>query len=231
MPYIYQEDRNEYKDDLDCLCNTLEQENYPAGHVTYILYMIVARWFKYNPCYNTIAAIRGCLIGTMTEFDRRFANMYEQKKINENGDVDLEYPDFGVMEGIDPDCDEECCRPWIPDPDEDEDEDDCQQSEMSDECQQKDMQRRKDSYNAGDEDAYVGQCVHLDHRSPFHLCEECNEMPVIIHPCLGDDESLHCDKCKVRKLARDEADYFRVDGDCDCEFASCEHGIDTRGGA
>jgi hypothetical protein len=32
------------------------------------------------------------LIGTLAEFDRRIAAPYEDKKIKENGDVDLSYP-------------------------------------------------------------------------------------------------------------------------------------------
>ena len=69
----------------------MEEEGYPSGHVTYVLFMIVARWFKHHPKYDTIASIRGCLIGTLNEFDTRYAAPYERDKINENGDVDLEY--------------------------------------------------------------------------------------------------------------------------------------------
>jgi hypothetical protein len=90
MPYITQDDRKKYDPELDTLTSSIEVEGHISGHVTYILYMIVARWFKEYPCYNTIAKIRGCLIGTLAEFDRRIAAPYEDKKIKENGDVDLE---------------------------------------------------------------------------------------------------------------------------------------------
>ncbi len=91
MPYISQEDRNTYDDRLDDLCFALEEEGYQEGHVTYVLYKIVARWFKYQPGYKAIARIRGVLWGTTAEFDRRVAAPYEDEKIKENGDVDLEY--------------------------------------------------------------------------------------------------------------------------------------------
>lgn len=91
MPYITKEDREQYTEKLDDLCFTLEEHGYTEGHVTYVLYMIVARWFKHIPKYKSIARIRGVLTGTMTEFDRRIAAPYEDQKIKENGDVHLDY--------------------------------------------------------------------------------------------------------------------------------------------
>jgi hypothetical protein len=91
MPYIKKEDRENYDERLDDLCFALEEHGYPEGAVTYVLYMIVARWFKNQPGYTAISKIRGCLMGTLSEFDRRYAFEYEKDKINENGDVDLEY--------------------------------------------------------------------------------------------------------------------------------------------
>ena len=90
MPYITQDDRKLYDERLDDLCFTLEEEGHVSGAITYVLYKIVARWFKAEPNYNTIAKIRGCLIGTLAEFDRRIAAPYEDQKIRANGDVDLE---------------------------------------------------------------------------------------------------------------------------------------------
>lgn len=95
MPYIKDDEREEYKNPLDDLCSNLDEQGWNAGAVTYVLYMIVCRWFKARPKYSTIAHIRGCLMGTLSEFDRRHAFMYEQQKINVNGDVDLEY---GLLE-------------------------------------------------------------------------------------------------------------------------------------
>lgn len=91
MPYITKDDREEYRNPLDDLCYNLDEQGWSAGAVTYVLYVIVARWFKARPKYDTIAHIRGCLMGTLSEVDRRFFFPYEDKKITQNGDVDLEY--------------------------------------------------------------------------------------------------------------------------------------------
>jgi hypothetical protein len=58
-----------------------------VGHVTYVIYRLLVGWFKRKPCYATICAIRGIMIGTLAEFDRREAGPYEDAKIEENGDV------------------------------------------------------------------------------------------------------------------------------------------------
>lgn len=91
MPYITQEDRKQYDDRLDDLCFALDEDGYNPGAVTYVMYKLVARWFCKYPSYRTIAHIRGVLIGTMTEFDRRKAAPYEDTKLNDNGDVDTDY--------------------------------------------------------------------------------------------------------------------------------------------
>ena len=91
MPYIKQEDRELYDERLDALCFALGEDGYNPSAVTYVLYKLVARWFFKYPSYRTIALIRGVMVGVITEFDRRIAAPYENAKINENGDVDLEY--------------------------------------------------------------------------------------------------------------------------------------------
>jgi hypothetical protein len=91
MPYITQDDRQEYNGATDELGLILDEHGYKPGHVTYVLFMILARWFKNDPCYNTIASIRGCLAGLLSELDRRYFFPYEDKKIKENGDVDLTF--------------------------------------------------------------------------------------------------------------------------------------------
>ncbi|KKL64712.1 hypothetical protein LCGC14_2162250 [marine sediment metagenome] len=90
MPYIKKEDQKLYDGRLDDLCFALEEQGYIDGHVTYVLFKIMARWFFNSPAYSTIASIRGCLAGTLSEFDRKHGFPYEDKKIRENGNVDLE---------------------------------------------------------------------------------------------------------------------------------------------
>jgi hypothetical protein len=105
MPYIFQDDRQQYDADLDALDEGLDEYGYVSGHVTYVLYKLMARWFEKQPSYSTICKIRGCLIGTLAEFDRRIAAPYEDKKIKENGDVDLAHKDTGMIEMCgEPEC-------------------------------------------------------------------------------------------------------------------------------
>ena len=89
MPYIKKEDRKLYDARLDDLCFALEEQGYIDGHVTYVLFKIMVRWFFNSPAYSTIASIRGCLAGTLSELDRRYFFPYEDKKIIKNGDVDV----------------------------------------------------------------------------------------------------------------------------------------------
>jgi hypothetical protein len=108
MPYIVPDDRKQYDADLDAIDEGLDEYGYISGHVTYVLYKILARWWKKNPCYDTIAHIRGVLIGTLSELDRRYFWPYEIDKMNENSDVDLEHKDTNIITMA---CDEfECQR-------------------------------------------------------------------------------------------------------------------------
>jgi hypothetical protein len=94
MPYIKQEDRDKYDEWLNALIVDLRESGWPPGDVTYILYRLMCRWFMDKPMYQTICEVRGVLAGVLSEFDRRFAFPYEDRKILENGDVDLEVPDL-----------------------------------------------------------------------------------------------------------------------------------------
>ena len=115
MPYIAQDDRKGYDMELNTLNDTIEEQGHVSGHVTYILYMIVARWFQLEPSYNTIAKIRGCLIGTLAEFDRRIAAPYEDKKIKENGDVNLELTTTVWADAVF--CGDDACEKCLPESD------------------------------------------------------------------------------------------------------------------
>ncbi len=106
MPYIKQEDRDNYEAFLIAHIQDLEEEGFPVGDVTYSVYKIVGHWFLSNPGYAAIADIRGMLAGVLSEFDRRLAFPYEDKKIRENGDVDLTMPTLeGYITEVDEGCD------------------------------------------------------------------------------------------------------------------------------
>lgn len=97
MPYIKQENRDEYDEYLDGHIEDLKEHGFPKGDVTYCVYKMVGHWFLSDPGYDAIADIRGMLAGVLSEFDRRLAFPYEDKKIEENGDVDFTRP---MIEGL-----------------------------------------------------------------------------------------------------------------------------------
>ena len=100
MPYIKKKDRKLYDERLDNLCFALEEQSYVGGHVTYVLFKLLARWFFHSPSYNSIMNIRGCLAGTLSELDRRYFFPYEDKKIRKNGDIEasLKIPQTGRLQ-------------------------------------------------------------------------------------------------------------------------------------
>jgi len=90
MPYIKQHLRNQYDPYINDIAYALERNEWNVGDVTYVIYMIIVNWFLSNKRYSTIASIRGMLDGCRSEFDRQFAFPYEDEKIKENGDVEVE---------------------------------------------------------------------------------------------------------------------------------------------
>lgn len=105
MPYIKQGKRQNY----DALINELSYMlkvygDNTCGDVTYVLYKLVAQVFEDYPCYQRIAEVRAALIGTLSEFDRRYAFPYEDQKIKENGDVEIELTPKDTEEDCDGDC-------------------------------------------------------------------------------------------------------------------------------
>lgn len=98
MPYIKQEDRTYYMEALNEHIQDLQDQDYPVGDVTYAVYKTVGHWFLHKPGYAAIADIRGMLAGVLSEFDRKFAFPYEDKKERENGDVNFTL--LGIEEGV-----------------------------------------------------------------------------------------------------------------------------------
>ena len=86
MPYITQEDRCKY-------INTLKME-FPSdckkGELTYILYALALKYIRAKGVsYTNISDAIGCLIDSAEEIRRRILNPYEDKKIKDNGDIDI----------------------------------------------------------------------------------------------------------------------------------------------
>jgi hypothetical protein len=87
MPYILGKDRHRYYSSLVDLQQGLDESGNNVGHLTFLFYSLIVGIWKRNRSYSTICAIRGVLIGTLAEFDRRIAGPYEDAKIKDNGDV------------------------------------------------------------------------------------------------------------------------------------------------
>jgi hypothetical protein len=87
MPYIKQEKRPLYKEDIENLVRKLAEQpvkeqdgdlNYVVTSIMKMLYQ--PRYFNYNRAMGVLEAIK-------QEYYRRVVAPYEDKKIEENGDV------------------------------------------------------------------------------------------------------------------------------------------------
>ena len=88
MPYITKEERTPFDRPISTILKTLSENKFHSGAVTYVIYRIVHRIFLNDQRYETIARIRGILLGVLDEFNRRLAHPYEDLKIKENGDIE-----------------------------------------------------------------------------------------------------------------------------------------------
>lgn len=82
MPYIKQEDRERLSNLIDKMTWDKIEAN---GDLNYVLYTYCLRHIKpsYNNYKNYIGELRQCA----TEIERRILGPYEDKKIEENGDI------------------------------------------------------------------------------------------------------------------------------------------------
>lgn len=85
MPYIKQEDKDKWcQDDLNEVIGQIEN----CGELNYIFTIIAHSYIKRKGLrYQNINDVLGALDGASKEFYRRVAAPYEDKKIEENGDV------------------------------------------------------------------------------------------------------------------------------------------------
>lgn len=80
MPYITSQRREELKDG-----GSFARD---AGELNYVITRIVLEYFCWNGRrYQQINDVVGALESCKAEFQRRIVNDYEDKKIEENGDV------------------------------------------------------------------------------------------------------------------------------------------------
>jgi hypothetical protein len=90
MPYISQDSRAEYNDEINSLVEKLEawDNDTLSGHLNYIFFRIVALLGK-NESYARMATVSSALSEAQAEFRRRIMAPYEDEKIQQNGDIQL----------------------------------------------------------------------------------------------------------------------------------------------
>lgn len=86
-PYIKQEDREKFRPGLEDLKEILEAKQLPKGELTYLVYSQALSYFTGRESYTNISDAISALNDAGEELRRRFLNDYEDKKIDENGDV------------------------------------------------------------------------------------------------------------------------------------------------
>ena len=88
MPYINKEKREIYEPELSKLREKIKSNETLKGNLTYLVYCLGLEFFKDKKSYTNISMAVSCLQDAAEEIRRRHLNPYEDKKIQENGDVD-----------------------------------------------------------------------------------------------------------------------------------------------
>ena len=87
MPYIAPERRPLYDDAIAALAAKLDSDT-PGGDLNYIITRLLAHWIRRRGLsYAVLAEAVGVLETAKLELYRRIAGPYEDRKIEENGDV------------------------------------------------------------------------------------------------------------------------------------------------
>lgn len=87
MPYIKPAARVPYDPHIEELIRLLQASQVPAGDVNYIVSRIAKRLFEANPSYAEANKLIGVLECVKQELYRRAIARYEDRKIQENGDI------------------------------------------------------------------------------------------------------------------------------------------------
>jgi len=84
MPYIKQDRREVFKNELERLVKQIENK----GELTYCIYKLGVDYLKYRKmCYQNISDVCASMKDSEHEVRRRILDNYEDKKIKENGDI------------------------------------------------------------------------------------------------------------------------------------------------
>lgn len=88
MPYTKKEDREKYEPFLKGLRDKMKKVENSKGDLTYLVYCLGLEYFKGKESYTKISSAISSLNDAAEEIRRRHLNPYEDKKIQENGDVE-----------------------------------------------------------------------------------------------------------------------------------------------
>jgi len=95
MPYINQKQRKGIKELTDEIIKELEarvatgwySQKDVCGNITFVIFKIIKHFYKDGKWYEKKDAEKACK-SALDEFNRRFLYPYEDRKIEENGDVE-----------------------------------------------------------------------------------------------------------------------------------------------
>ena len=88
MPYIKQDNRLKFDEGIADLLGALQTEDtVKMGELNYVFSAIIWSLFENYPSYSTANGLIGVLELVKSEFIRRKVNLFEDKKITENGDI------------------------------------------------------------------------------------------------------------------------------------------------
>ena len=84
MPYIKQQDREKFTNDIANLSKNIESE----GELNYVISKLLHNYTnKKGKCYKTLNEVQGVMTCASMEFYRKIVSPYEDDKITENGDI------------------------------------------------------------------------------------------------------------------------------------------------
>lgn len=87
MPYIPKEKRVLIDPEIEELISNLRYRKADVGMLNYTISRLLKTWWEFDPCYKTGNDIMGVMDCAKSEFYRRTLSPYEDKKIQENGDI------------------------------------------------------------------------------------------------------------------------------------------------
>ncbi len=94
MPYIKEEQRKGIKEMTEKIIKELEarvaagwySQKDLCGNITYVVFLLIRHFYEDKGWYDKSDALKVCNSASH-EFERRFIDPYEDKKIGENGDA------------------------------------------------------------------------------------------------------------------------------------------------